>query len=138
MGKSKYAAGTLIRRLTNDVPTGPWMIITKSTRLHVYAQTVNSISDNYVLLMRKNVWIPKVKHLAISAEKIEEIEVGEICITHPVTKKWMDVYKDQPDLIMFYTADGWPGPIYCTIDGVKYTISNREPIIRIIIDRVIL
>ena len=136
--KKSCRRGMLCRRAVNNIPIGPWRMISSADAKWVYVHTIEGCKNSFDILLRKNVWVPTVKSLCISHEKIENIRrKGEIVISHDATDKWVDVYYNRPDVIRFYSCTRSTA-VHCTLDGVRYDCNYGKRRITIIIDRVIL
>lgn len=135
--KKSCRCGMLCRRQINDIPIGPWMIVVSADAKWVYVRQIDG-RESIGMLLRKNVWMPKVKSLCVSHEKIEDIRrKGEIVVSHDATDKWLDVYYDRPDVIRFYSCTR-SAVVHCTIDGVRHDCNYGKQRITVFIDRVIL
>lgn len=137
MSKREFGAGTIVRKKTKiGVPIGPWMKVVMANAHYVYATPLHC--KDLTLIQRDNVYKAKVLALCISEEKIEHIIHGDIAISHIATSKWAALLdeKNRPDIIMFYTVDGWK-KVWCTIETVYLRCMLGDRIVRVIIDRVI-
>ena len=131
--------GQLIRRKTHDgAPIGPYMKITcvdKGTI--VYAKVIDT-NESPVLIQKKNVYIPKVKSLYISEEKLNNIKSErDTVVSHPATVSWIKLYEQpNPDLIRFICKPKMY-EVYCVPSGIYKSEYFREVNIRIVIDHII-
>lgn len=138
MSKREYPKGTIIRRKAagSNLPYGPYLEVTKSTKHHVYAK--NLFGEDQIIVDRDNVYVPTIKQLCVSESKIIDLFSGGSCVSHPRTKAWERVLDNEPELVMFYTTKGWY-KAWCTVDYVReyYSSSLREYLVFVYISNVI-
>jgi len=132
MSKRIFSKGTLVRKTTRwGAPIGDWMEVEMANPYHVYAKYVHG--SEIMLFRRERIWKPKMARLAISMQKMHDIlDRGHLEISHPVCKSWYAVLQSPPDLITFYTSDGW-----CKIIATVDTVYCDNYYVKIVIDNVI-
>lgn len=132
MSKRIFSKGTLVRKTTRwGTPIGDWMEVVIANAHNVYARYINH--EDIILLSRKQIWKPKISRLIISKQKAEDIiKRGSVVISHKAIPAWINARIEMPDVIMFYTIDGWY-KIYAAIDGI-YML---EKDVKVVINRVI-
>lgn len=113
--------GKLIRRMTTDgKPIGPWMQIKMSNCNSVYALPLGFRTET--LILRKNVYDPKIIRIPISVKVFAEIVTfGRRTIAHDSTKLWSRLCKEEFDLCEIYTQNG--DKAFFTIDSVLQTLN---------------
>lgn len=138
MSKPKFSAGDIVRKCTaSGTPIGPWLKIIAANAHNVWVgPSDNSCECLEAKMDRNRIWIPKKARLCVSNHTIKRVLNGDIVVSHPVSKNWIDLYENRPDIVELYTTDGMY-KVWCTIDGVKVERTYTETIVKLIIDRII-
>jgi hypothetical protein len=131
--------GQVIRRkIREDAPIGPYMLVQRVESNRVYAKIIgrNMMPDEMIL--KKNVYIHKIDAVCISEDMYYRLVTGKtICAQHKATTQWIKVWSSPPELIKFYTQAKNYQAIF-VLEHVTKAISLGEPVIRIIVDELIL
>lgn len=137
MSKKMFPAGTIIRKKAINIgtPIGPYMRVDMANAHYVYATPIDS--KDSTLLQRKNVHKPTVARLCVSSEVIHNILFySTSSVTHKESKQWLKCVDNPPEIVEFYTSDGWY-KLWCTLLFASQYRSAGEKRVRITIDRVI-
>ena len=130
--------GQLIRKKTHDgAPIGPYMRIERDDRDRVLASVIGR-KEPLTSILKKNVYIPKIRSLYISEEKLWNVKKEkDTVVSHPATTKWIKLYEQpNPDLIRFICKPKMY-EVYCVPAGIYKSEHFREVNIRIVIDHII-
>lgn len=137
MSKRMFPAGTIVRKkaINIGIPIGPYMRVDMANAHYVYATPIDS--KDSTLLQRDCVHKPTIIRLCVSKIAIQNIlHYGAPSITHKECKQWLKCVDDSPEIVEFYTSDGWY-KIWCTLAYASQYISAGQKRVRIVIDRVI-
>ena len=138
MSKHEFVKGALVRKkpLHKMSPIGPYMRVEMANSYYVYARSI--LCKDGQLLDRNLVHKVKVAQLCVSSNVAKDITRGLITtVTHTATTTWCKVVDDTPEIILFYSRDGWY-KAWCTIiDAHQYRTTRGEKRVRISINRVI-
>lgn len=138
-GKSKFQKGQIVRRkLHSGTPIGPYMQIMHIEQDKVYCDIIGKDNPN-IALFKDNVYVYSQISLMISDEMLKRLKQGKtICVSHPITVKWEKAYKENPELVHFYSQKGKIKPATFYIEQIKKQVLLRELVISIIVDKMIL
>lgn len=131
--------GQLIRRKGPfNNPVGPWMIIRDANAHHIYAESM--LSHEMLLIMRENVWEPKVVRLAVSPSILEKVEKGiQICLTHALpSKTWEELLNVDPQKTIILLYNQYGEKLYVTFCDVSVRFIAGERNIKVLLNQVIL
>lgn len=136
--KAKFYVGQIIRRKTHgDVPIGPYMLVQHVEADRVYADIIGRDMPNEMIL-KKNAYRYKIDAVCISEDLYHRLVKGQtVCAQHAATTQWIKVWSSPPELIKFYTQAKNYQAIF-VLENVTKTISLGEPVIRIIVDNLVL
>ena len=136
--KAKFYVGQVIRRkIREDAPIGPYMLVQHVESDRVYADIIGRDMPNEMIL-KKNVYTHKIDAVCISEDLYHRLVNGKtICAQHKATTQWIKIWSSPPELIKFYTQAKNYQAIF-VLEHVTKAISLGEPIIRIIVDELIL
>lgn len=123
------------------LPIGPWLIVRAAKNGAVQAEVVDS---DYMLrktgqmriLARNNIYVPTRMALHISPEIIDDIIVGkQWVVSAPVSKTWLQAYKEKPEIITFYATNG--NKVVIKVNSIAHQVKSREEWIKVYIDSII-
>lgn len=138
MSKKRFPEGMIVRKKNQfDVPIGPYMIVVCSNAKFVTTCTVGTIEPTRTI-MKDNIYIVRIARLCASPEVIKDILCGfKTVVQHPTCKTWLDACENVPDLIMFYSMNGY-SKVYVTVDLIERKRQLHSDIVRVYINKVIL
>lgn len=129
--------GDIVRKkMHNGTPIGPYVQVMKIEDDRVYCDIIGEDMPN-VMILRKNVFVPKTMGLIVSEEKLWKLYKGEdLCISHLATKAWLKVIDEQPELIRFHCRPKIYSHTF-VVSYIKEYWQFGEHRIRIVIDRML-
>ena len=90
------------------------------------------------MILKENVYRHKIDAVCISEEMYRRLVKGQtICVQHIATTQWVKVWSSPPELIKFYTQAKNYQAVF-VLENVTKTISLGEPMIRIIVNNLVL
>ena len=105
--------GDIVRKRTHEchIQIGPYMRIEYIEKNRLYCGVLNSDTPN-VMLLKDRATVISHQCLQISDKKLRELVEKQAkgtefqILTHPLTKKWIEVLKDPPRIIKLYSNKG--------------------------------
>lgn len=136
MSKKEFSKGVIVRRkiIEREQVVGPYMRVEVANAHYVYAKVINC--KDITMLTREHVHKVSVIELCVSYKTMDRIKNGQYVISHEASKNWTKVCDERPELVEFYTSDGYD-KVWCTIDEAFRYLSERRPRVKIIINNII-
>ena len=119
-------------------PIGPYLRVEYIEQNRLYCGVLNSDTPN-VMLFKNRATVISHQCLQIPDKKLRELVEKQAkgkefqTLTHPLTKRWIEVHKDPPRIIKLYSNKG--NEFYFKLLVVDIKRSLRENVVRIVLEK---
>ena len=132
--------GDIVRKRTHEchIQIGPYMRIEYIEKNRLYCGVLNSDTPN-VMLLKDRATVISHQCLQVSDKKLRELVEKQAkgkefqILTHPLTERWIEVYKDPPKIIKLYSNEG--NEFYFKLSSVDITKRLRENVVIIALEK---
>ena len=121
-----------------NVQIGSYMRIEYIEENRLYCGVLNSDTPN-VMLFKDRATVISHQCLQISDKKLRELVEKQAkgaefqTLTHPLTKRWIEVHKNSPRIIKLYSNEG--NEFYFKLFSVGITRNLRENVVKIVLEK---
>lgn len=132
--------GDIVRKKMHEshIQTGPYMRIEYIEENRLYCGVLNSDTPN-VMLFKNRATVISHQCLQVSDKKLRELVEKQAkgkefqILTHPLTERWIEVYKDPPKIIKLYSNKG--NEFYFKLFSTDIAIRLREKVVIIALEK---
>lgn len=131
--------GDIVRKKPPYLPSiGPYMRIEYIEENRLYCGVLNRDTPN-VMLFKNRATVISHKCLQIPDKKLQELIKKQArgtelqTLTHPLTKRWIEVHKDLPRIVKLYSNKG--NEFYFKLSSAGITRNLRENVVKITLEK---